>query len=975
MIMKKGELYSGFILKDTQRLMETASDAYLFEHVKSGARLFYMGNKDDNKVFSISFRTPPKDDTGLPHILEHSVLCGSRKYPLKEPFVELIKGSLNTFVNAMTFPDKTMYPVASRNEKDFRNLMDVYLDAVFYPNIYDNKYTLQQEGWHYELLSEDAPLEYKGVVYNEMKGVYSSPDSVLEQTAMQALFPASPYSCESGGYPDAIPALTQEDFEAFHKKYYHPANSYIFLYGDLDIKQQLAFLDEEYLANFDRIELGSAITMQGMLGRTAEKTAYYPLMKGEDAQEKAFFTWSAVVGANLAATEYFAFQLLVHYLLETPAAPLKKALLDAGIAKDISGAFTHSLLQPVFAVRASGAAPEKKDQFVSIIYKTLQTLTRQGIEKESLEASLNYMEFLLREADFGSYPKGLIYAISCMDSWLYGGDPLEYLRYDRVIADLRDKIGSRYYESLIENYLLDNTHRAVVALLPQEGLQEEREEKAKEKLAAIKAGWSKEEIAACLSNTQKLLSLQSAVDTPEMLAKIPLLERGDIGKEAEKIEWETSARDGVNWLHLDKFTNKIAYVKLCFNAKTLPEELVPYAHLLKELLCRIDTENYTYAELSKKINFYTGGITASFGTIWGKDDADSYQARFVLSGKALVRNVNKLCALLKEVSTGSVFSDTKRLRQLLEESKASWDSDLFARGQDVITLRLFSYFSCGGRYAEQGQLSYYRFLDRLAKSSLDELSGKLAETAKLLFSQNDLLVACCCEKRDWEEVRREIAAAFVSLPPAGAAEARCEFAKNEINEGIITSAQVQHVAMGGNFKKAGYEYSGLLRVLENILRYDYLWGQIRVKGGAYGANARFDYNGTAVFSSYRDPNLANTLAVFRGIPAYLSDFAANEREMTKYVIGTVSQLDRPLTSSQQLDKALVMFLRGLEYSVLQKERDDVLSATADGIKGLSRMLGDILAQGYVCALGGEGKLKADAACFGLLVPALGDTRK
>ncbi len=972
--MKKNQMYSGFRVKDIQELPEAHSEVYMLEHVKSGARLLYMKSEDDNKVFSISFRTPPHDDAGLPHILEHSVLCGSRKYPLKEPFVELVKGSLNTFVNAMTFPDKTMYPVASRNAKDFRNLMDVYLDAVLYPNIYENKYTLAQEGWHYELLSEDAPLEYKGVVYNEMKGVYSSPDAVLEQSAMQSLFPGTPYGFESGGYPDAIPTLTQEAFEAFHSQYYHPANSYIFLYGDMDIEDDLAFIDREYLSAFDRIQVDSAMPAETMPARTADKTAYYPLSSGENPVDKTFFSWNAVVGQNLLPEQYFAFQLLQHYLLETPAAPLKKALIDAGVAKEISGSFTHSLLQPIFTVRASGAQPENKDQFVSVIYKTLQDITIAGIDKEMLAASLNLMEFLLREADFGAYPKGLVYAISCMDSWLYDGDPLQYLRYDSVLKNLREKMNGRYYESLIENYLLDNTHRAIIALLPKEGLQEEKEALLREKLAAIKQGWSKEEITVCLGNTQKLLELQGAVDSPEMLAKIPLLARGDIGKTAEKIDYKTSRADDIDWLYLDKFTNKIAYIKLCFDANVLPEELVPYAHVLKELLGRIDTKNYSYAKLSQQINFYTGGIGCNLSTAWHKDDADKYAARFTVSGKALLRNIKQLCALMNEITTASLFSDQKRLKELLEESKASWDSELFSRGQDVIIYRLFSYFSRGGRYAEQGLLSYYRFLHALLQEPLTVLAGKLQETASLLFAKDGLMVAYCCEQEDEAVVRGEVTKAFAGLPVTGRSELVCEFARTERNEALITSAQVQHVAAGGNFRKFGHEYTGAMRVTENIMRYDYLWNKIRVKGGAYGANARFDVNGATVFTSYRDPNLADTLAVFDGIPAYLSDFSADEREMAKYVIGTVSQLDRPLTPSLQLDKAVGLFLRGITYDMLQKEREEVLNATVGEIQKLAGPVKDLLSSGYRCAMGGEGKIKTDAANFDTLITALPESK-
>lgn len=972
--MKKNYVYSGFIVKDTGYVEEVDSNVYVLQHEKSGARLLYLANSDDNKVFSISFRTPPNDDTGLPHILEHSVLCGSRKYPLKEPFVELVKGSLNTFLNAMTFSDKTMYPVASRNDKDFRNLMDVYLDAVFYPKIYENKYILQQEGWHYELLSEDSPLEYKGVVYNEMKGVFSSPDSTLEYETMQALFPDTTYGFESGGFPEAIPQLTQEQFESFHKEYYHPANSYIFLYGDLDIEDTLAFIDKEYLGNFAKIAVNSTIDNQNPLLRTSDVKAYYPLASEESTQDKTFLSWNVVIGDSLKVEQNFAFQLLEHYLLETSAAPLKKALIKAGVAKEISGSFSNSMKQPLFTIRASGAEPENKEKFVSVIYNTLQEITMQGIDKELLTASLNRMEFHLREADFGSYPKGLVYAIQAMDSWLYDGEPTLYLRYNDVLKNLRAKIDERYYEGLIENYLLDNTHRAVVTLVPKQGLQEEKEKQLSEKLAKIKESFTVEELKECVENTATLLELQTRLDDPETLAKIPLLERKDIKEQAEKVSYKLEAKENIEYLYLNKFTNKIAYVNVCFDAKKIPEELVLYAYLLKDLLGKIDTKNYTYAELSKKINMDTGGIGLSLRNYSSTVNADLYQPKFILSGKALVRNVSQLCDLMGEI-VNSLYEDTDRLQELIEETKATWDTEFFARGQNVVIARLLSYYSAAGKYSEQGLLSYYRFLAKLIKTDLQEIKEKLIQTAKVVFAKDNLLVTYCCDDEDKNVVQKEVEKIFNLLPSGVGVEQKYVFTQDVKNEGIITSAQVQYVGAGGNFRKSGFQYTGNMKVLENIMRYDYLWNRIRVKGGAYGANAKFDYNGNTLFTSYRDPNLADTLAVFKEIPEYLQEFAPGEREMTKYVIGTISQLDRPLTPSLQLEQATEYYLRSITNEMIQQERNDVIASNVEEIKKLAEPIKALLADGYICVLGGEGKIKADKDVFSSIVLAVSDEDK
>ena len=968
--MKVNGVYAGFIVKEKRHIDEVHSDAYVLEHQKSGARLLYLKNDDDNKVFSVSFRTPPADDTGLPHILEHSVLCGSRKYPLKEPFVELVKGSLNTFLNAMTFSDKTMYPIASRNDKDFRNLLDVYLDAVFYPNIYKNKYTLQQEGWHYEILSEDEPLAYKGVVYNEMKGVFSSPDALLEKHTMSALFPQSPYGFESGGFPDAIPQLTQEKFENFHKSYYHPANSYIFLYGDLNIKDTLAFIDEEYLSAFDKIEVASEINTQAMLPKTQKIEEFYPLANEESTEEKTFFDWSVVVGDVLNVEQSYAFQLLEHYLLETSASPLKKALVDAGVAKEVSGCLNNRIRQPVFSIRASGAKEENQDKFISTIYKTLQQISIEGVDKELLTASLNRMEFHLREADFGVYPKGLVYAISCMDSWLYDGDPTAYLHYNAVIKSLREKIDSRYYESLIENYLLDNTHRSVVMLIPKQGMQEEHQNDIDSKLAVIKEKMSTEEIELLIKNTKTLLSLQDQVDSPETLAQIPLLARSDIKREAQKFDHHVKEDGEITTLYLEKFTNKISYINMYFDAAGLPEELIPYGVLLKDILARIDTEKYSYSELSKAINMHTGGISFSLGSVADKEDVDIYSPIFTVSAKALVRNLEQLCDLLQSIITSSDFSDKKRLQELIAECKATWDAEFFARGQNIVIVRLLSYFSARGKYADKGQLEYYRFLDKLVKTDFEIIKENLEKTVAILFNKRGLFVSYCCEIEDKETVESCLMKIQAVLSDKEVQKQNYLFAPENKKEGIITSAQVQYVAMGGNFKKDGHAFTGAMRVLENIMRYDYLWNNIRVKGGAYGANAKFDYNGDSFFNSYRDPNLTETLQIFSEMPAYLEAFSADEREMTKYVIGTISIMDRPLTPYLELEFVAGNYLRGISYQTRQQERDEVIDCTKEDIQNLKIVLQDMLAHKYYCVLGGEGKIKTTQGVFDKTMNAL-----
>ena len=584
-------IYHGFKVLEAKYVEEVHSHAYIMEHVQSGARLFYLANDDDNKVFSISFRTPPADDTGVAHILEHSSLCGSRKYHLKEPFVDLVKGSLNTFLNAMTYPDKTVYPVASRNDKDFHNLMDVYLDAVFYPLLYENKYTMRQEGWHYNIESLDGELSYNGVVYNEMKGVYSSPDAYLENEAMKALFPDNCYRFESGGYPDAIPQLTQEKFEQFHKTYYSPENSYIYLYGDMDIDATLAYLNDDYLCHFTKTgQVNSAINEQASLERTAEIEDTYPVDAGEDCTAKTYHELSIVTGKATDLQTTMALRLLEGVLLESEAAPLRRALLNAGVGQNISGSFTSSLLQPVFAIRVSGSEKDLRDKFISTIYKTLQNLTINGVDKKLLEAALNNAEFKMREADFGAYPKGLITGLGVMDSWIYGANPIDCVSYNKYLANLRAGLKTNYYESLIENYLLDNTHKVIVTLVPQPGKEEAQQAAAAQKMQELKDSMTKEELERYIYECAELHRLQATPDSEEARASIPILKRSDIRQNVEVIAKEEEKIGESTLLYIPTNANKIAYINYYSDITDIPAEQLPLCYLLTDIMGKFNTE-------------------------------------------------------------------------------------------------------------------------------------------------------------------------------------------------------------------------------------------------------------------------------------------------------------------------------------------------------------------------------------------------
>ena len=612
--MEINKVYSGFRLDRIERIDEINGTAYEMKHEKSGARLIYIDSPDSNKVFNIAFRTTPHNSTGVAHIMEHSVLCGSRKFPLKEPFVELVKGSLNTFLNAMTYPDKTMYPVASKNDKDFHNLMDVYLDAVFYPRVREDAEIVMQEGWHYELENADDELTYKGVVFNEMKGVYSSPDSVLERQMMRELFPDTTYGVDSGGDPDYITDLTYEEFQEFYRVHYHPSNSYIFLYGDMNIEEQLAFLNDEYLSHFDAIAVHTEVALQAPF--TEGKVVSYPYSVGsEEPTDNRTLHSFAYVLPDVTPEHSLAFEVLTHALLTSPAAPLKQALVKAGIGSDVSGYYLDSIRQPMWTVQATGSNLDKQADLQRIVESTLQDLCDKGLDKELLEASLNSIEFALRESDFGGRPIGLAYIIRMMDNWLYDNDPLELLHYEEALTNIRNGLAGTYFEDLIRHSILNNNHKVLVSIYPERGLQERKDAEVKEHLAAVKANMTKEEIDAIVEQTKRLKIRQETPDSDEALASIPLLELSDLNPNMEAVERRESKIGNTTVHFVPTFTKGINYVGLYFKLNCLTEDDLFYADILSDILGRVDTSERGYEALAKDINMNLGGLSSDITAI------------------------------------------------------------------------------------------------------------------------------------------------------------------------------------------------------------------------------------------------------------------------------------------------------------------------------------------------------------------------
>ncbi len=961
-----------FVLEE--KLEDMNGIGTLLVHKKTGARVAIVANDDKNKVFYVGFRTPPADSTGVAHIIEHSVLCGSKRFPAKDPFVELAKGSLNTFLNAMTYPDKTLYPVASINDQDFKNLMHVYMDAVLYPNIYQRKEIFLQEGWHYELEQEEDELKYNGVVYNEMKGAFSSPESVLYRMIQNSMFPDTSYGVESGGDPDYVPDLSYEQFIEFHRTYYHPSNSYIYLYGDMDFEERLAWLDKEYLNQYDMLSVNSEVKLQKPFISCREVSAYYSLSEEEEAKDNTYLSYNTVIGNALDKELGLTFQVLDYVLLQAPGAPIKQALLDAGIGSDIIGGFEDEILQPSLMIIAKNSEEEKKEQFVTIIKNVLSKLIAEGVDEKSLRAAINYYEFKYREADFGQFPKGLMYGLRAMSSWLYDDKkPFLHLKDTTGYAFLKDKIGTGYYEKVIEEYLLQNTFSSIVILKPKSGLNAEKEEKLKLKLAAYKKEMSKEEIVQIICQTKELREYQEQPSTKEELEAIPLLTREDIEKKIEPLTNEEHELQGIKVLHHNVYTNKIAYLRLLFNIREVPKELLPYASLLSYLIGYVDTENYSYLELSNEVNIHTGGISTNVRSFSVKGNEDQYLPVFEFSTKVLYDNLSEAFRLLEEMLHRTKLTDTKRLKEIVGEMKSKLQMHFNSAGHSVAVDRAMSYYSVHGLYKEiTTGISFYKFIEELNDNFAEraELTvSKLKELMQMIFTREKLIVSITADGEGFDRFSNKFEGFCKGIKET--AEHKLFEAYDTsalvpvcLNEGFKTALQVQYVARAGNFLKAGLEYHGALKVLKTILSYDYLWINIRVKGGAYGCMCGFSgVDGDAYFTSYRDPNLKETNEVYEKAVEYVKNFDAEERDITKYIIGTFSTLDTPLTPQAKGKRSLSMFLGKITEADLQKERDQVLNVSVEDIRACHKQIAAVLASGNICVIGNEGRINENKELF------------
>lgn len=953
---------------DEHRVEDVQSDGFILRHKKSGARIAVLSNNDDNKVFYIGFRTPPEDETGVPHIIEHTTLCGSKKFPVKDPFIELAKGSLNTFLNAMTYPDKTVYPVASCNDQDFKNLMDVYLDAVFNPNITKYEEIFKQEGWHYELTGKDDELKINGVVYNEMKGAYSSPDEVLSSQIYRSLFPDNTYSKDSGGNPEYIPKLTYEAYLDFYHKYYHPSNSYIYLYGDMDVVERLEWLDKEYLSLYDYKKVNSEINKQPAFDEIKNVEAQYSITMDDSQENKTYLSYNRVVGDSLDEMLYQAFDVLDYALVSSPGAPVKQALIDAGIGDDVYGSYDAGILQPVFSFVAKNANASQADEFESIIENTLKEVIKTGINKEALLAGINSSEFKFREADFGQFPKGLLFGLNCLDSWLFDDmKPFIHLECLGTFAKLRKAVDTDYFEKLIQEYLLDNTHGSSVTVKPKRGLGNEREEALAKELSDYKASLSDEEIKKLIEDTEHLKKYQEEPSSDEDLRKLPMLTRADMKKNAMPFSNIEDELLDVKVVRHDIESNGIDYISFLFDAGDFAQSELGYLGFFTNALGLVSTEKYSYTDLANATNIYTGGISTGTASHPDIKDRNNFVFKFEVKLKVLEKNLDKALELMEQMLLSSDFTDTKRLGELVAQIKARLQANLSSSGHLVAAMRSMSSFSRYALYQDELKgVAFYRSICCIEKElseSPKSVSDKLAAIARKLFARNRMLISFTGNNEAYGNAKPSLEKVIAGFNKMSAVGNQAEVHFNTAKEAFIDASQIQYVAKTGDFICEGYEYTGALRLLRIILSYDYLWINVRVKGGAYGCMNTFLRSGESYFVSYRDPNLSDTLDVYDRIPEYIKSFSPDERDMTKYIIGTFSALDTPMNPEAKGSRSLSAYLEGITYEQIQKERNEILNAQPEDIRRLADLVEAVLKKDSICVIGNENMIKESAGLF------------
>ena len=960
-------MYKGYKLIQEKHIKDVNSDCVLLEHEKTGAKVFLMKNDDDNKTFGIGFKTLPKDNTGICHIIEHSVLSGSRKFQTKEPFMDMVKISMATFLNALTFPDKTIYPVSSRNEKDFKNLMDVYMDAVFYPVMKKDRRIFMQEGWHYELENAEDELNIKGVVYNEMKGAYSVPETTLYYRVNNALCPDTVYAMESGGEPYEIPNLTYENFCDFHSRYYHPSNSYIYLYGDCDMEERLEFLDREYLSNFEKEKIDNFEGSQKPFENTKNVFDEYSVSKDEDTKNKTFLAYSSCFGESNGLKDGIIGKLLSEILVDMQGAYLKEALLKANICEDVSSISMESTKFSSFGVYVINSEREYLDKFKEIVENVLREVVKNGIGKEKLIAVLNRTEFSIREL-LNSTTAGVEYFFSIFDTWLYGGSPMDSLTFDEALSEIREDIlNNRLLERVIEEKILNNNHKAFIVLSPSAGLNDKKDLAQKEWLKRYKDSLSKIQIEKIIENTKNLIEYQQTESTEEQKATIPKLKIEDIDKETLKIPNEVEKIEDITVLKHNIFTSGINYVDICFDLKHISKDEIVYLSLVENLLKSLDKKSMTYKDFSVETFLRCGGISTAITTLTNAKNREKFVPKFVVSVKFLGEKLKETVELLKVLLKETIFTDKNRIKEEVLSIKGELEQDVLGAGHMYGINRAKSYFSNKACYDERFKgLDYLKFIQDLAENfddRIDNVIEKMEFVYNRMFKQNETIVNITTTEENFEEIKKAFVECVKEFPRFEDISYDFTFERENLKEGIATSSDVNYVTFAGDLKKLGIEYSGSFSLLSKILSTTHMHNNIRAIGGAYGAGLSITRDSEMLMFSYRDPNLKSTKETFNSVGKYVSEMEITEEELESFKISLVKDFNPLLTPKHKGYTSMVMYITGSDEKELELYLGQLLNTKLEDLRELGKVIDEVLSQDGFVVVGNTNKIKENSKEF------------
>jgi len=940
MALCAGDRLHGFHILRVEQIPEIRVTAYEIEHEKTGSAILHLHCDDRENLFSIGFRTPPRDSTGVPHILEHSVLAGSERYPLKDVFNELLRGTLQTFINAFTYPDKTIYPVASQERRDFFNLARVYTDLVLRPRLL--RETFRQEGHHLEF-DANGELGISGIVYNEMKGAYSSPDTLMYKAIQENLYPETPYACDSGGDPEAIPALTYEQFREFHRIFYSPTNARIFLYGDIPTKEHLAFL-AEMLAGFDRVAVDSSIGLQGRWHSPRTVHGFYPIDKEEKPAGKTTVNLAWMTAEGTDSETAMLLTIVADLLVGSAAAPLRKALIDSGLGEDLSPVtgLERDLIQIAFAVGLRGTDPDKTPRIEALILDTLKAVSANGFDRELIEGTLHQIEFHGREMVRGAYPYGIVLMGRAYHTWLYGGNPITDLNFPRTILGIRRKweTDPALFQGIVQNWFLENPHRLLSLMEPSTTFQENREKAIREQMVHLKDSLSPEARQLIREETAAMKRFQTEPDPPEASATLPRLRIDDISREIESIPTERSATDGVPVLNHDLFTNGIAYLDLAFDVSDIPEELQPYLPLLGKLTVQMGAAGLSYEAMAKRLALRTGGLSVNLTTGLTVDGKRSWQ-KMIFSVKALYRNVEEAIGILRDILTAGDLNDAARMRDLILEKKNSLHASVIPSAHLFAERAAAAAFTRSARRNEQWHgRTQLRFITGTADRLTDireDLRAKLTLLRKMVFVRNRLHMNSTADEEGLGRLAGTTGALLEALPAGNPPVELPEQTRHAEHIGIAVPAQVAYVTKVLAAPPYDDPLSAGLFVLARQLSNGYLYRHIRVQGGAYGGSCRYEpLGGLFAFLSYRDPHLTETLTVYTdAVDSAMQNPIAPE-ELEKAIIGSIGALDRPLDPAGRGYTALIREFSGLNDSDRLRFRNEVLNVTPGHLQATAR---------------------------------------